>query len=70
MAPHINFVDNFFIVERIDLKFGVNSYLSFSDHMKFFRVGSGVGSGVGPRVGQGVGSGVGSGVKQNTKDTK
>ena len=35
---HINFVDNFFIVERINLKFGVNSYLSFSDHMKFFRV--------------------------------
>ena len=36
--PLYIFVDNFFIVERIDLKFGVNSYLSFSDHMKFFRV--------------------------------
>ena len=36
--PLYIFVDNFFIVERINLKFGVNSYLSFSDHMKFFRV--------------------------------
>ena len=36
--PLYIFVDNFFIVERIDLKFGVNSYLSFLDHMKIFWV--------------------------------
>ena len=35
------FLNNFFIVARIDLKFSVNSQLSFSDHMKFFRDRSG-----------------------------
>ena len=36
-APLDLFVNNFFIVAGIDLKFSVNSQLSFSDHMKFFR---------------------------------
>ena len=35
------FGNNFFIVAGIDLKFSVNSQLSFSDHMKFFRDRSG-----------------------------
>ena len=35
------FVNNFFIVAGIDLKFSVNSQLSFSGHMKIFRNRSG-----------------------------
>ena len=35
------FMNNVFIVAGIDLKFSVNSQLSFSDHMKFFRDRSG-----------------------------
>ena len=41
-APPLDlFENNFFIVAGIDLKFSVNSQLSFSDHMKFFRDRSG-----------------------------
>ena len=40
MRPHIKICGRVNqqgqIIERIDLKFGVNSYLSFSDHMNFF----------------------------------
>ena len=39
--PSDLFPNNFFIVARIDMKFSVNSQLSFSDHMKFFRDRSG-----------------------------
>ena len=35
------FVNNFFIVVGIDLKFSVDSKLFFSDHMNFFRDRSG-----------------------------
>ena len=38
LAPHLDlFVNNFFIVAGIDLKFSVNSQLSFSDHIKLIR---------------------------------